>query len=62
MKDELETMIDKVGLSKVLFFLAEVCGEKADHLNSNWQDANAAKQWLADARDIEKLAAKIRTT
>ena len=53
-------MVDKVGLSKLLFMLAEVCGEKADHLRSNWQDDNAAEQWLADARSIEKLAARLR--
>ena len=62
MKDELEIMIDKIGLSKALFLIAEICCEKAEHLQSNWQDANAAKEWTADARAIEKLAAKIRST
>jgi hypothetical protein len=59
---ELELMIDKIGLSHVLFKLAEVCGDKAEHLRSNWQDEKAAKEWIADARAIEKLAAKIRST
>lgn len=82
MNDGLEAMIDKVGLSKVLFLLAEVCDGKAEHLRSNWQDANAAivrrlclepsvvgsvaealaKEWTADAKAIEKLAARIRST
>lgn len=62
LSDELEILVDKVGLSKALFLLAEICDGKAEHLRSNWQDANAAKEWTADARAIEKLAAKIRTT
>jgi hypothetical protein len=62
MKDELEGAIDKVGLSKVLFMLAEICGEKAEHLRANWQDNNAAKEWIADAKAIERIAAKVRST
>jgi hypothetical protein len=62
MKDEIEQMVDKVGLSKFLFMLAEVCNEKAEHIQTNWQDRNLAKEWTADARAIEKIAAKIRTT
>lgn len=62
MKDELESIIDKVGLSKVLFMLAEICGEKSDHLRANWQADAFAKQWDADQRALEKLAAKIRST
>jgi hypothetical protein len=42
--------------------LAEVCNEKAEHVQVNWQDRNLAKEWTADARAIEKIAAKIRTT
>ena len=62
MLDDLEQMVDKAGLSKVLFWLSTICDAKADHLASNWQDDNAAKEWKADARAIDKLAAKIRTT
>jgi hypothetical protein len=62
MKDEIEQMVDKVGLSKFLFMLAEICNEKAEHIQTNWQDRNLAKEWTADARAIEKIAAKIRTT
>jgi hypothetical protein len=62
MNDEIEQMVDKVGLSKFLFLLAEVCNDKAEHLRTNWQDRNLAKEWDADAKQIEKLAAKIRTT
>jgi len=62
MKDEIEQMVDKVGLSKFLFMLAEVCNEKAEHVQVNWQDRNLAKAWESDARAIEKIAAKIRVT
>jgi hypothetical protein len=59
---EIELIIDQVGLSKFLFKVSEICHEKADHLRTNWQDANAAREWDADAKAIEKLAAKIRST
>jgi hypothetical protein len=61
-KDDLEMMIDKYGLSKVLFFIAEICHEKADHVQVNWQDSVLAKEWTADAKTVERLAAKTRVT
>jgi hypothetical protein len=61
-KDDLEMMIDKFGLSKVLFFIAEICHEKSDHVQTNWQDNNLAKEWTVDAKAIERLAAKTRVT
>lgn len=61
-QDILECMIDRYGMSKILFALTEICHAKAEHVAVNWQDASTAKEWLKDARDIEKLAAKIRCT
>jgi hypothetical protein len=59
-KDDLEIMIDKFGLSKVLFFIAEICHEKADHVQTTWQDNVLAKEWTTDAKAVERIAAKNR--
>jgi hypothetical protein len=61
-KNDLEMMIDKIGLSKVLFMLAEICHDKADHVATNWQDQRLAKAWLVDAMLMEQAAAKTRIT
>jgi hypothetical protein len=53
----LEEMVDRVGLSNVLWALEHVCHAKAEHLASNWQDAAAAKIWTRDAAKCSKLAA-----
>lgn len=42
---DLEDAIDRYSLSDVLGTLANICSAKADHLRSNWQDENAAKEW-----------------
>ena len=42
---QLEAMVDRVGVRNVLHALAHICGEKASHLEANWQDAEAAKVW-----------------
>ena len=44
-KLELETLVDRCGLSFVLMELSEICGGKSQHLAENWQDASAAKDW-----------------
>lgn len=42
---ELEGIVDSLGLNRTLEALVEICGEKADHLRSNWQDGQAARRW-----------------
>jgi hypothetical protein len=44
-KVDLEMLIDKVGIESVLMALSEICGEKADHIATTWQDATLAKRW-----------------
>ena len=56
---ELEGMVDKVGLSNVLYALAHIACAKADHLQSNWQDKAGAKAWQSDARKLDAFAARI---
>lgn len=43
----LERMVDALGIQGVLGALAEICGLKADHIRSNWQDESEAQNWEA---------------
>ena len=58
--DVLENIIDRNTLDDVISALIEICRGKADHLESNWQDANAAKAWSDDAKTLEKAQLKIK--
>lgn len=42
---ELEGLIDRVGLHAVVGAIADICGEKAEHLRTYWQDNNSAHAW-----------------
>ena len=42
---DLETLIDQHTLAQVLQALGQVCQEKADHIEVNWQEPRTAKQW-----------------
>ena len=43
--NQLEMLVDENGLDNVIDALADVCGLKADHIRSNWQDLETAKAW-----------------
>ena len=55
----LEAMVDRDGLDGVLDALAGICGEKAEHLRTNWQDKGAARTWDRWGARIAKLAARV---
>jgi hypothetical protein len=57
-KDDLEQMIDARGLYGVLEDIAAICYAKAEHLETNWQDANAAKVWQKCGLLADTFAAK----
>jgi hypothetical protein len=57
--EALEALIDQHGLLHVVTGLELVCGEKADHLRSNWQDRDGAKLWERDARTLRGILTKI---
>jgi hypothetical protein len=59
-QDELEALIDRIGLSNLLEDVCSVCHEKADHLRTNWQDDAAAKAWEHAAKTIETAANRIK--
>jgi hypothetical protein len=52
----LESMVDTVGLANVLYAVAQIAREKAEHLASAWQDENTAKRWGKMAGKIERVA------
>jgi hypothetical protein len=56
---QLEASIDEHGLAAVLDNLALVCFAKAEHLQSNWQDAHTAVAWSAAGDLIAGISAKI---
>jgi hypothetical protein len=61
MNDELEAMVDELGLYGVLDALQEIAYAKAEHLDmdSNWQDHNAARAWTKCASLLSSLEFKI---
>jgi hypothetical protein len=42
---ELEALVDIAGIEAVLQGLSEICGLKAEHIASAWQEAPLAKRW-----------------
>lgn len=55
----LETMVDKVGLRNVVFALATIAENKAEHIHTNWQDHALAKRWENDAHKLDAIAHRI---
>jgi hypothetical protein len=51
-KDEFEQLVDKHSMAEVLLALFHICHDKAEHLQSNWQDRNSAKAWKHIAKKI----------
>ncbi len=57
--EELELLLDRYGPHDIAAALAHVCGEKADHVRSAWQDEELAKAWERAAREFDKCADKL---
>lgn len=57
--DILETFIDKYGIVDVLSGISYICGEKAEHIATNWQDTKTAKHWIKLSESIDKAGAKL---
>ncbi len=54
-----ENLIDKSSLRQVVEALSIVCSDKADHLQSNWQDEASAATWRHDAVVIGNIEHRI---
>jgi len=57
---KLEAYVDAFGLACVLSMLSRICGDKAEHIATNWQDAHLAAQWerLAGTLDLAQQVAE----
>lgn len=44
-KEALELLIDSASLQSVIMGLSEICGGKAEHVLTNWQDKATAREW-----------------
>lgn len=59
--EELEVIIDRHGLKKVLVMMSDIAYAKADHIRETWEDKGLAQEWERDASKLDNLASKIRT-
>ena len=57
-KDDLEALVDKLGMDAVVTWLEDIAYEKAYHLRCNWQDGQSAKVWDKIARVLGRTAVK----
>lgn len=48
----LESIMDSIGLDGTLEALSDICGEKSEHVLSNWQDKPLAGRWAQAARRL----------
>jgi hypothetical protein len=53
---ELERLIDTCSLAEVLVALDVICGDKADHLRTNWQDNTSARAWDKMRKTLQAAA------
>jgi hypothetical protein len=58
--DELEAIVDRIGLPTVLAALGELCYLKGEHIRTNWQDSRGATQWERMARPINAACDRAR--
>lgn len=56
---DLEKLTDRYGLSSVLTAVANLCADKGEHVESNWQDGPLAIAWYQASATIEELASRI---
>jgi hypothetical protein len=56
---ELENILDSTTLQDVLKTLADICYGKAEHLQVNWQDEEAARQWTLAALRVDNCSSKV---
>jgi len=44
-RDQIESIIDATSVKALLEAISDICGEKSEHVASNWQDAATARVW-----------------
>lgn len=51
---EIEQMVDRNSMARVLDLLAILANLKSEHISSNWGDRNLAKAWNQLAQKVAK--------
>ena len=49
----LEQLLDRVGLKMILEHLGNICEQKAEHIEVNWQEPHTAKRWREAAKHLD---------
>ncbi len=57
MEMDVEQYIDEHGMVHMLTMLINICHEKAEHVQSTWQDREMASAWRGGAKRLGKAAA-----
>lgn len=52
----LEDIMDATSVGELLNAIAEICGEKGEHIARGWPSASLAKLWDKRARILERIA------
>ena len=55
--ESMEEYVDRYSLALLLEQLADLCAEKAEHVQTNWQDSDIAGDWSKAARYLDRVAA-----
>jgi hypothetical protein len=58
-RDELEILLDKLGVEGIMSALAEICYEKEAHVQEYWQDRSLAARWRKLGAKLEKMAPEL---
>ncbi len=56
----LEELIDKRSVAEVLSTIADICSEKAMHIDENWQDHALARAWRKVSGIVDRCTRTVR--
>lgn len=54
--EQLERLLDQCGLFDTLIALSVICGDKAAHVQANWQDGRLARRWTTASNRVQAVA------
>jgi len=60
--NSLETLVDSIGLVQTVQLLSALCFDKAEHLETNWQESPTSldlKAWKHNAEYLDKVSSHV---
>lgn len=57
--EQLESLVDRYGIARILQHLADIAMEKSDHIAQTWQDRGLAMAWSRVSNRIATCAEKV---